>query len=205
MIGYVDWLFVSWTGNPWSAKNESKTIFVVRNPFDVVISFHKWMTLFENNKNHPWYSGNRILYYFCSWLINYSHIIWSILRFWRYVRTVFEWRYWLWTILRPYKTVSVISILVVSGKTFPNKLQFYRALEFQKLNPEKYKVLFFENAKADLGFVLSTILYESYSMSKSIWLILYGAYSTSMNRLGLEENVMKQSKLKKWANSLELI
>merc|ERR1719391_1209462 len=39
-----------------SAKNESKTIFVVRNPFDVVVSFHKWMTLFENNKNHPWYS-----------------------------------------------------------------------------------------------------------------------------------------------------
>ena len=43
--------------NPQSAKNESKTIFVVRNPFDVVVSFHKWMTLFENNKNHPWYSG----------------------------------------------------------------------------------------------------------------------------------------------------
>ena len=33
--------------------------------------------------------------------------------------------------------------------------QFLRALEFQKLNPEKYKVLFFEEAKADLGFVLN--------------------------------------------------
>ena len=37
-------------------KNDSKTIFVVRNPFDVVISFHKWMNFFEYNREHPWFT-----------------------------------------------------------------------------------------------------------------------------------------------------
>jgi len=89
-----------------SAKNESKTIFVVRNPFDVVISFHKWMTLFENNKNHPWYSD---------------------------FDDMFE---------------QFLNEDIGCGPFFDH---IKRALEFQKLNPEKYKVLFFENAKADLA------------------------------------------------------
>ena len=41
------------------------------------------------------------------------------------------------------------------GSTMFWSLCFKRALEFQKLNPEKYKVLFFEEAKADLGYFLS--------------------------------------------------
>jgi len=89
-----------------SSKNESKTIFVIRNPFDVVVSFHKWMTLFENNKNHPWYSD---------------------------FGDMFE---------------QFLSDDIGCGPFFDH---IKRALEFQKLNPEKYKVLFFEEAKADLA------------------------------------------------------
>ena len=38
------------------AKNDSKTLFVVRNPFDVVISFYKWMNFFEYNRKHSWFT-----------------------------------------------------------------------------------------------------------------------------------------------------
>ena len=80
------------------AKNDSKTIFVVRNPFDVVISFYKWMNFFEYNRKHPWFT-------------DFNHF--------------FE---------------QFLNNDISCGPYFDH---IKRALEFQKLQPERYKVLFF--------------------------------------------------------------
>ena len=80
------------------AKNDSKTIFVVRNPFDVVISFYKWMNFVEYNRKHPWFT-------------DFNHFFQQFLN-------------------------NDISC----GPYFD---LIKHALEFQKLQPERYKVLFF--------------------------------------------------------------
>ena len=75
-------------------------------------------------------------------------------------------------------------------------------MEFQKQNPEKYKVFYFEEAKADLGFVLIKkfvwiILYDSYPMVQmksdghSLWSIWYRLYlETELN----DETIKKIAK-----------